>query len=176
MPLSDADLVAAARRGRDAAFGQLAVRHSPALRSFLRGVCRDHALADDMAQETLIKAWRNLASLENPDVFRSWLFGIGWRLVSQHRRAAGRRLQREQDWSDVQGQQRSEGISQQESLALEAAMHALTPDQRACISLCLAGGWSHGEAAEVLDMPVGTIKSHIKRGRAKLLAALGGEA
>ena len=62
-----------------------------------------------------------------------------------------------------------------EKRKLEAAMQDLTPDQRACISLCLAGGWSHGEAAEALDMPVGTIKSHIKRGRARLLAVLGGD-
>lgn len=176
MPLSDADLAAAARLGQDAAFGQLTVRHSPALRSFLRGVCRDHALADDIAQEALIKAWQNLSQLESPNAFRSWLFGIGWRLVSQHRRASGRRLQREQDWSDVRDQQRPDGISPEEILELETAMQELTEDQRACISLCLAGGWSHGEASEVLDMPVGTIKSHIKRGRAKLLAALGGEA
>lgn len=176
MSVSDAELVAAARRGRDAAFEQLAIRHSPALRSFLRGVCRDHALADDMAQDALIKAWQNIGQLDDPQAFRSWLFGIGWRQVSQHRRAAGRRLQREQDWSDARDQQRPEGIAPEESLALEAAMQALTPDQRACISLCLAGGWSHGDAAGILDMPVGTIKSHIKRGRAKLLDALGGDA
>jgi len=173
---SDTDLVDAARKGSDLAFEQLALRHSQALRSFLRGVCRDHALADDIAQDTLIRAWQRLDQLRDPAAFKSWLFGTGWRLVAEARRSAGRRAKREQDWSDTTEQVRPEGISPEEAIALEAAMKELTPDQRACISLCLAGGWSHGEASEVLDMPAGTIKSHIKRGRAKLLAALGGDA
>jgi RNA polymerase sigma-70 factor (ECF subfamily) len=175
MPLSDADLVAAARRGRDTAFEQLAVRHSPALRSFLRGVCRDHALADDIAQDALIRAWQRLDQLNDAAAFKSWLFGIGWRLASEDRRATGRRLQREQDWSDTQAQAQPDGLSPEDTMALDAAMAELSPDQRACIALCLAGSWSHAEAASALDMPVGTIKSHIKRGRARLLAALGGE-
>lgn len=175
MSFSDADLVAAARRGRDAAFEQLAVRHSPALRSFLRGICRDHAQADDTAQDALIRAWQRLDQLRDPSAFKSWLFGIGWRLASENRRAANRRQQRESDWSEAREQARPDGVSPEEAMALEAAMTTLTPDQRACIALCLAGSWSHAEAAEVLDMPVGTIKSHIKRGRARLLAALGGE-
>lgn len=170
---SDAQLVAAARRGSDLAFEQLARRHSQALRSFLRGVCRDPAWADDVAQDTLIRAWQRLDQLKDPDAFRSWLFGTGWRLASGDRRAAGRRASREQDWIDTQEQTRPDGISAEDRMALEAAMESLTPDQRACISLCLAGGWSHGEAAQALDMPVGTIKSHIKRGRVRLLAALG---
>lgn len=173
--VSDADLVGAARRGSDAAFGQLARRHSPALRSFLRGVCRDHALADDIAQDTLIRAWQRLHQLREPAAFKSWLIGTGWRLASEERRATGRRGRREQDWSDTQGQMQPEGISREDHMALEAAMAELSPDQRACVALCLAGGWSHGEAAEALDMPAGTIKSHIKRGRARLLAALGGD-
>ncbi|WP_420432895.1 RNA polymerase sigma factor [Hyphobacterium sp.] len=176
MAFSDADLVAAARRGRDSAFEQLAVRHSQALRSFLRRICRDHAQADDTAQDALIRAWQRLDQLKDPSAFRSWLFGIAWRLASETRRAAGRRQQRESDWSDAQAQARPEGISPEEAMALERAITELTADQRACIALCLAGSWSHAEAAEVLDMPVGTIKSHIKRGRAKLLAALGGDA
>lgn len=170
---SDEELVAAARRGSDLAFEQLARRHSPALRSFLRGVCRNHAWADDVAQNTLIRAWQRLDQLKDPAAFRSWLFGTGWRLASEDRRAAGRRARREQDWSDTQTQMAPEGLSADETMALETAMQALSPDQRAAISLCLAGGWSHGEAAQALDMPTGTIKSHIKRGRAKLLAVLG---
>lgn len=172
---SDAELAVAAQRGSDRAFEQLARRHSAALRTFLRGVCRNSALADDIAQDALIRAWRRMGQLRDTAAFKSWLFGIGWRLASEERRAAGRRVKREEDWMQVQEQARAEGVSAEENLALEAAMQDLTPDQRACISLCLAGGWSHGEASVVLDMPVGTIKSHIKRGRARLLAALGGD-
>lgn len=172
---SDAELVGAALRGADTAFEQLARRHSPALRSFLRGVCRDPALADDIAQDALIRAWQRLGQLRDPAAFRSWLFGTGWRLASQARRASGRRERRESSWMETAAQSRPEGLSLEDNMALETAMQELTPDQRACVSLCLAGGWSHGDAAQALDMPVGTVKSHIKRGRARLLAALGGD-
>lgn len=172
---SDAELVGAALRGADTAFEQLARRHSPALRSFLRGVCRDPALADDIAQDALIRAWQRLGQLRDPAAFRSWLFGTGWRLASQARRASGRRERRENSWMETAAQSRPEGLSLEDNMALETAMQELTPDQRACVSLCLAGDWSHGDAAQVLDMPAGTVKSHIKRGRARLLAALGGD-
>ena len=59
-------------------------------------------------------------------------------------------------------------------MAMNAALAALPEDVRACVALCLADGWSHGEAALALDLPLGTVKSHIARGRARLLAALGG--
>lgn len=52
-------------------------------------------------------------------------------------------------------------------------MAELPDDQRAAVALCLAEGWSHPEAADVLGLPLGTIKSHVARGRDKLLAALG---
>ena len=172
---SDAELVGAALRGADAAFEQLARRHSPALRSFLRGVCRDQALADDISQDALICAWQQLGQLRDPAAFRSWLIGTGWRLVSEARRSAHRRTRRESDWVETHTQSLPEGLNAEDNMALETAMQELTPDQRACVSLCLAGGWSHGDAAQALDMPVGTVKSHIKRGRARLLAALGGD-
>ena len=57
-------------------------------------------------------------------------------------------------------------------MSLAAAMQALPPDQRAAVALCLAGGFSHGEAAAALALPLGTVKSYVDRGRAKLLARL----
>jgi RNA polymerase sigma-70 factor (ECF subfamily) len=58
-------------------------------------------------------------------------------------------------------------------MALESAMAGLPPEQRACVALCLAADFSHAEAAEALDMPLGTVKSHVSRGRARLLQVLG---
>jgi len=57
---------------------------------------------------------------------------------------------------------------------LAAALRALPDEQRAAVALCLGGELSHTEAAEALGLPLGTIKSHVQRGRAKLLAVLGG--
>jgi RNA polymerase sigma-70 factor (ECF subfamily) len=61
----------------------------------------------------------------------------------------------------------------EDRMALERAMADLPPEQRACVALCLAADFSHAEAAEALDMPLGTVKSHVSRGRARLLQALG---
>ena len=61
----------------------------------------------------------------------------------------------------------------EDKIALADAMAALPEDQRAAVALCLGEGFSHGEAAEILNMPLGTVKSHVTRGRARLLAALG---
>ena len=68
----------------------------------------------------------------------------------------------------------SAGVAAEDRMALANAMATLTPDVRACVALCLADGWSHGEAAAALDLPLGTVKSHVARGRARLLKALGG--
>jgi len=172
---ADAALVRAARGGSDAAFGVLVNRHQQALRGFLRRVCRDTALADDLAQEVFVAAWTRLGQLRDADAFRSWLFAMAWRQAAQTARAAGRRKAREAEWDRTEGQTRPEGISREDSMALNDAMDSLTPDQRACVALCLAGGWSHNDAAEALSMPVGTVKSHIARGRARLAEALGDE-
>jgi RNA polymerase sigma-70 factor (ECF subfamily) len=59
-------------------------------------------------------------------------------------------------------------------MALEAAMSDLPAEQRACVALCLAADFSHAEASEALSLPLGTVKSHVTRGRARLLQALGG--
>jgi len=58
-------------------------------------------------------------------------------------------------------------------LTLERVLSDLGPEQRAAVLLCLAEGWTHPEAAEALGLPLGTIKSHVSRGRARLLAELG---
>ena len=63
--------------------------------------------------------------------------------------------------------------SAEDRLTLDRAMADLPADQRACVALCLAADFSHAEAAEALRLPLGTVKSHVARGRARLLQALG---
>lgn len=58
------------------------------------------------------------------------------------------------------------------ALAVRQALAQLPVDQRAALALCLAGGWSHGDAAAILDMPLGTVKSHVGRGRVRLMDLL----
>lgn len=65
-------------------------------------------------------------------------------------------------------------VAVEDRMALAQVMADLPADVRACVALCLADGWSHGEAATALGLPLGTVKSHVARGRGRLLTALGG--
>ncbi|RYF92732.1 MAG: RNA polymerase sigma factor [Caulobacteraceae bacterium] len=141
----DANLVKAARDGSQAAFARLVERHQGPLRGFLR---RAHgwAEADDIAQEALVTAWSSLDRLRDDEGFRPWLFGIAWKKAQSAARSARRSAARDQDWITTQAQQAADGVAPEERLALEAA--------------------------QVLGIPLGTVKSHVARGRDRLLASL----
>ena len=118
-----------------------------------------------------LAAWTSIDGLRDPTRFRSWLYGLGWRLAASRFRSEDRRKAREEAYSAEQVG--APGLSPEDRMALESAMSQLPPDQRAAVALCLSGGFSHTEAAEALGLPIGTVKSHVTRGRAKLLEALG---
>jgi RNA polymerase sigma-70 factor (ECF subfamily) len=166
----EAPLVRAARAGSQAAFGRLVERHQQGLRAFLRRAVGPDA--DDIAQEALVAAWAGLPRLRDDEGFRSWLYGIAWRKALTHIRSAARTARRDHAWQEERDGEGS-GLAAEDRLALQAAMATLAPDQRAAVALCLADGWSHGEAADALGLPLGTIKSHVARGRDKLLSVLG---
>ncbi|HET6970104.1 MAG TPA: RNA polymerase sigma factor [Phenylobacterium sp.] len=167
----DAGLVEQAKAGSPAAFARLVERHQQALRAFLRRVCGDWAEADDLAQETFLTAWSRIGSLDQGASVRAWLCGIGHRKHLTARRGAGRARSRDAAW-EAERPTASAPLSD-ERLTLETAMRSLPGDQRACVALCLAADFSHAEAAEALGLPLGTVKSHVTRGRARLLEVLG---
>jgi RNA polymerase sigma factor (sigma-70 family) len=167
----DAALVAAARSGSDAAFARIVDRYQGPVRSFLRRICINEADADDLAQEVFLSAWTRLRLLQDAARLKSWLFGIAWRQSKMRDRSMARTRPRDQAGQELQDDRTDS--AQEMNLALQQALAELTPEQRAGVALCLAGGWSHAEAAEVLDMPLGTLKSHVSRGRARLVAVLG---
>jgi RNA polymerase sigma-70 factor (ECF subfamily) len=170
---TDADLVRAALAGSDGAFARLVERHQAAVRGFLRRTLGGGwAEADDLAQETFLAAWGALRSLKDPDGLRAWLCGIAWRKARDRIRSARRGAARDAAWLETIDL--PAGISNEDRLALAAALAELTPEVRACVSLCRAEDWSHAEAASALGLPLGTVKSHVQRGRARLLKALGG--
>ncbi len=143
--------------------------HQQAVRSFLRRALDDPADADDIAQETFLAAWSRLWRYRGEASFRSWLCAIAWNKAQSMRRSRGRERRREAALEPPG----PEGGCAELRLDLDRAMAALPADQRAAVALCLAADFSHAEAAETLGLPLGTIKSHVQRGRAKLLQALG---
>ena len=166
----DADLVAVARRGSQRAFQQLVERHQQAVRGFLRRTCADPGDADDLAQETFLTAWSSLVLYRGEASLRSWLCAIAWKKSLTLQRSRGRERRRRDSLEETP----PSTLGAEARMDLAAALRALPDEQRAAVALCLGGDFSHTEAAEALGLPLGTIKSHVQRGRAKLLAVLGG--
>jgi RNA polymerase sigma factor (sigma-70 family) len=165
-------LVARARAGSADAFGRLVQMHQQALRAFLRRLTGNTADADDLAQETFVFAWEHIARFDAARSFRPWLFGIAWRKFRERKRSWLRLVRRESRAADA-----TETIYQTDPglrLDLEKATAALPAEQKAAVLLCLACEFSHAEAAQALALPLGTVKSHVARGREKLVAALEG--
>lgn len=167
----DAALLAAVSQGSEQAFNRLVDRHQRAVRAFLRGLVTS-ADADDLAQEVFLAAWSRADSYRGDASVRSWLCSIAWRKAKDSHRRVFRRREREATYTEAMAASASGGASADEQLALQRAMTSLSMNERAAVLLCLAGDFSHAEAAEALGMPLGTIKSHVSRGRERLRDAL----
>lgn len=156
------------------AFALLVRAHQQGLRAFLGRLCGNAAEADDVAQEAFVFAWENLHRFDPARDFRPWLFAIAWRKLGERRRGWRRLLARERRYAA----ERTTAMEPDPGLALDLgkACAALPPEQRAAILLCLGLDFTHGEAAQALALPLGTVKSHVARGREKLAAFLGDDA
>jgi RNA polymerase sigma factor (sigma-70 family) len=155
-----------AQAGSAQAFSRLVRAHQQGLRLFLRRLCGNPADADDLAQETFVRAFALIARFDSTRNFRAWLFGIGWRKYREQKRGWLRLLQREGRFAEMQNLVTSPDPDLR--LDLATALAGLPPEQRAALLLCLHQEFTHAEAAEALDMPLGTIKSHVLRGRERL--------
>lgn len=158
--------------GDHAAFAELVRMHQSPLRQFLRRlVGDDHALADDLAQETLLKAWRHIASFRGDGRFLSWLFRIGFQTFADRRRAQGLRV-------DVPIEDAALQVHDAPDRDLDGAhllrlIDRLQPLERSAMHLHYGQDLSHSEVAETLQIPIGTVKSLIRRARIKLQHACG---
>lgn len=153
------------------AFRLVVEQHQSAVRGFLRRLTRgDAALADDLAQETFVEAWRKHAQFRGDGSILGWLLKIAHsRFLMEARR---KRLEPLDETADAPSPE--DGLAPELRFDLERAMARLAAGERAALTLCHALEYSNEEAAEILAMPVGTVKSHILRGRKKLLAMLEG--
>lgn len=169
----DRELIAAVRGGSEPAFNILVDRHQQAVRTFLRRLLGNDADADDMAQETFLAAWTHARSFREGNV-RSWLCGIAWRKAKGAQRSWFRRSARDTAHHDL-----SSGVAggalMEDRLAVRSALQALPLEQRAAVTLCMMCGFSHSEAAEILGTALGTVKSHVLRGRERLREAIEGK-
>jgi RNA polymerase sigma-70 factor (ECF subfamily) len=174
--LTDADLVARVLVHDDHhAFAELVRRHQSSIRGLLRQLTRtDVALADDLGQETFLRAYKNIRSFRGEARFSTWLYRIAYNCFREEARKRKElvgidetRLEAEPDPQSVDPALKHD---------LMHALQLLPLHERSAILLCCQNGLSHNEAARVLDIPLGTVKTNVLRGREKLkklLAAWG---
>ncbi len=164
-------LVVLARAGDDAAFGELVRRRQAWLRSLLRRLCRDRSLVDDLAQQAFLQAWRSLSTLRTATAFGPWLRRLAVNVWLQHVRRSPP-VAAAIDASAWPVAEPAAGSSVGERLDLDAALARLPDDVRLCIVLAYSEGMSHGEISAATGLPLGTAKSHIRRGAEQLRALL----
>lgn len=165
MELGDAELIArVVERDDRHAFSTLVRRHQSLVRNVLRRLTAgDAALADDLAQETFLRAYRGLRRFRGGAKLSSWLYRIAYNVfLSNRQRAPATGVARDGE----AGQDPSGDAAMRHDV--EQAMRVLKPEERLALTLAYWQGATHEEVAEVLDCPLGTAKSHITRGKEKL--------
>lgn len=167
---SDLDLIARVLASDDRhAFSTLVRRHQSAVRGLLRRLtCGQGALADDLAQDTFLRAYRSLGTYRGGARFSTWLHSIAYHLYLNDLRR--RRPEAAEAPEPTAPPQAGRSLLRHD---LAKAMEALRPEERLALALAFAEDYSHQEVAEILGCPLGTVKTHIARGKDKLKARLG---
>jgi RNA polymerase sigma-70 factor (ECF subfamily) len=167
---TDAMLIARVVHADDRrAFGELIQRHQGMVRGFLRRMLGGGAdLADDLAQETFIKAHRNLRAYRGGAQFQVWLCAI----AANELRTEWRRRKRRAEFSEDEAFDRPGTPEPGMQRDIATGLAQLPEAQRAALVLCFEHGLTHEEAAATLDCPLGTLKSHVARGKSRLRAWL----
>lgn len=149
--------------GDQKAFGQLVARHQASVRALARRLSRSVSDGDDIAQAAFLTAWRRRTTWRGGS-FRGWVCAIAYREFLGVRKGA----KVEVELDDEPGMSTETG----ERMDLTRAMEALDESERAAVALCIGAGLSHTEAALAMQAPLGSVKSWVLRGRAKLQKAL----
>ena len=186
--LTDQQVVLEARKGRERAYRELVRRYERPVFSLLYRMVRDRELAEDLSQETFVKALNAIESYRPEFKFSSWLFKIANNAAIDHLR------RRELNTLSLEGSPHAATPEAMEATALqigdrgetpldvveakelggeiEQAIAKLRPEYRACIMLRHVEGRSYEEIAATLDLPLGTVKTYIHRARHELRKAL----
>jgi RNA polymerase sigma-70 factor (ECF subfamily) len=152
---------------------ELLVRNAPLAFRVARGVLRNDADAEDVAQEALLKAYRRFERLREPAKFRAWLVRISFRLALDRLRAAKRRQQRETQWvyESTRGNTQT-GENAEFQRQFERAMDELPEKQRLVLLLAAMEGHTIDEVSRLLAVPTGTVKSRLFFARKSLAEKL----
>ena len=138
--------------------------HEPRLRALLRRLAGE--AGDDLAQETFLAAWRAAGSWRGEGSYFTWLARIGWRQFLSHQRRT-KPAEPLDTVAELAVQPQDERRA-----AIDQAMARLPERERMAALLCFANGHSHHEAAKIMDVPLGTLKSLVARARQRLVLCL----
>lgn len=168
MTPSDSELIARTLAEDDrSAFGELVQRHQSAVRRFLQGLTGNASLADELAQDAFVEAWKQLARFRGQSAFLTWTLGIAhnrWRNAWRRRQTERAFAAREERTEPAPSAVLASDLRQD----VDAALKALDPEEFAVVHLSYRQGLSHSEIAEVLACPLGTVKTLLARARDKL--------
>ncbi len=171
MLASDEELVARAVTTRDErAFAELVRRHQSGIRNWMRHLAGDADRGDELAQDAFVRAWDKLDTFSGRGTFRAWIMRIAYNEFLGQRR----RLQRDRRLGDayradpVMTETTIHGAMESGVTDLPRMLAVLSDDERTAMILNYAYGMSHGEVSEITGMPLGTVKSHVTRGRNKI--------
>jgi RNA polymerase sigma-70 factor (ECF subfamily) len=167
--LDDVRLAIAARDGDRDAFMWLVRGHQARVRALAYGMLGDRGLAEDVAQEAFLRAWRGLAGFRGDAAFSTWLYSIARRVALEHARKrtlptvpldlAPAAIDRSAGDLELRGD-------------LEQAIAALEPAHREAFLLVAVLGLSYSEVSQMIGIPTGTVASRVFRARARLANAM----
>lgn len=171
MSASDSKLIAKIiANGDPEAFEVLLKAHHNQVRVLLLRLSNgDIALADDLAQEVFLSAYSNIAQYRAKGTFSAWIYSIAYHAFLRYKSHNNAREEREKAWQVIQQNQNS---NIEINIDLERAFVKLKPEECSAITLCFTLGHTNEEAATIMKIPTGTLKSHIHRGKSKLAAEL----
>jgi RNA polymerase sigma-70 factor (ECF subfamily) len=186
--LSDIEVVALAQQGKENAYRELLARYERPVFSLVFRMVRDREIAEDLAQETFVKVLNNIDRYSPDFKFSSWLFKIANNLTIDHlrrRRLNTISIEGAPDAVTAESAQATsitivsgdespleELESRELGQAIERAIAKLRPEYRACIMLRHVEDRSYEEIAEIVKLPLGTVKTYIHRARHELRVAL----
>lgn len=165
----DVELAALAAAGGRREFGELVRRHGTAVRGLLRRMGAQASEADDVAQDAFIAAFQRCGEFRGEGPFAAWVKRIAARLYLKRRAREARYV------DEVAVEEAVAPVDTPGRLDLDEALKTLSEVERICVSLCHGAGMSQPEIAAAMNLPLGTVKSHVKRGLDKLRARLAPE-
>src|SRR5450432_2298069 len=173
MPTSTSS--AHAQKPENPDFGTELLGLVPFLRAFARSLTGNQEAADDLAQETLVKAWQSRSSFMPGTNLKAWLFTILRHQFYSDRRRAWRQAPWDAEAAEGIPCGNGDQVWSAELSDTARALQALPSEQREALILVGAGGFSYEEAARISNRAVGTVKSRVARARKALIIVLGGE-